>query len=187
MLGLRLFVVAAGGGASGERPDHAGAQVADTIPRRAGGCLAHGAAPPLTRAASIAAPLLLALALSLAGPCLAAERLSVRVVAVVDGDTIRAMIGEHVERVRILGLDAPELGEHARCRIEADLAERARLHLAGLLRQGPVTVEPGRRDRYGRLLGVVRVSGRDVAPMMVNASLARPYEGGRRLSWCPGI
>ena len=86
--------------------------------------------------------------------------------------------------MRVVGLDAPETGEHARCPAGAALAERARSHLAGLLRQGPGTVEIGRRDRYGRLLGVVRVAGLDVAPMMVNASLARPYEGGRRLSWC---
>lgn len=135
--------------------------------------------------ASVLRRLAVVLSLAMACPAIASDRLPVRVVAVIDGDTIRAQIGEHVERVRLVGLDAPELGEHARCPAEAALAERARSHLAGLLRQGPVTVETGRRDRYGRLLGVVRVSGRDVAPQMVNASLARPYSGGRRLPWCP--
>lgn len=111
--------------------------------------------------------------------------MSARVVSVIDGDTIRADLGGWVERVRVLGIDAPEIGDHAHCPAEAALAERARLYLAELLRLGPVTVETGRRDRYERVLGVVRVAGRDVAPLMIEAHLARPYAGGRRLSWCP--
>lgn len=49
---------------------------------------------------------------------------------------------------------------------------------------GPVTVETGRRDRYGRVLGAVRVSGRPVAPTMIKEGLARPYGGERREGWC---
>jgi endonuclease YncB( thermonuclease family) len=86
-----------------------------------------------------------------------------------------------IERIRVRGIDAPEVGDHSPC---PALGERARLHLAGLLRQGPVTVETGRRDRYKRVLGVVRVAGRDVAPLMIEARLARPYDGGKRLPWC---
>lgn len=181
MFGLRLLVDKAGGAIGRQRPDHAGAPVADTLSRRAGGCLAHGKADLLTRARSIAAGVL---ALALAFPAGAADRLSVRVVSVTDGDTFKARLGAVVERVRVVGLDAPERGDHARCRIEADLAERAGLGLAALLASGPVELQPQGRDRYGRLLGVVTVSGRDVAPQMVNASLARPYAGGPRLPWC---
>lgn len=129
---------------------------------------------------------LAALVLALAFPAGAADRLPVRVVSVTDGDTFKARLGPVVERVRVVGLDAPERGEHARCRIEADLAERAWRGLALLLASGPVELQPQGRDRYGRLLALVTVAGRDVAPMMVNASLARPYAGGRRLPWCPG-
>ncbi len=131
---------------------------------------------------TLAAVLLLALVF----PAVAADRLSVRVVAVTDGDTFKARVGSVVEVVRIVGLDAPERGSHVRCRIEADLAERAWRNLARLLASGPVELQLHGRDRYGRVLALVTVSGRDVAPQMVNAALARPYAGGRRLPWCPG-
>ncbi|MBM3484988.1 MAG: hypothetical protein FJX66_17095 [Alphaproteobacteria bacterium] len=111
-----------------------------------------------------------------------ADLVHVRVVTVIDGDTIRAVMPwGAIERIRVLGIDAPELGERSPC---PAFGERAKLHLAGLLRQGPVTVETGRRDRYERVLGVVRVSGQDVAPLMIEARLARPYDGGYRQPWC---
>ena len=122
--------------------------------------------------------------LVLADPA-AADLVPVRVVSIIDGDTFRAALpGGAIERIRVRGIDAPEIGEHARCPAEAALAERAKLHLGELLQQGSVTVETGRRDRWSRVLGVVRVSGRDVAPLMISAAVARPYAGGRRQPWC---
>ena len=113
-----------------------------------------------------------------------ADVVTLKVVQVIDGDTFRADLAGTVEKIRVRGMDAPERGEHAGCPAEAALAERATSYLADLLRQGPVTVETGRRDRWKRILGVVRVSGRDVAPAMIKAGLARPYRGGPRQSWC---
>ena len=66
---------------------------------------------------------------------------SARVLRVLDGDTfvaeIQVWFGQVVtERVRIVGIDASEIGTHARC--EAEAAERSRQYLAGLLGRGPV-------------------------------------------------
>lgn len=114
------------------------------------------------------------LAMLLAGPALAQQRAEV-----IDGDTIRA----GGRTVRLVGLDAPEL--HGRCPAETALARRARARLAQLL-GGRAWLKPQGRDRYGRLLAVVRdEAGRDVAEILIAEGLARPYDGrGPRGSWC---
>lgn len=98
----------------------------------------------------------------------------------VDGDTLRC----GAERVRVVGLDAPEL-HGARCPAELRLARAATARLDGLAARG-VTLRPMGRDRYRRLLAVVRTrDGRDVASVLIREGLARPYDGrGRRRGWC---
>jgi len=50
---------------------------------------------------------------------------------------------------------------------------------------GGVTLQPHGRDRYRRLLAVVRDrQGRDVAAVLIREGLARPYGGERRAGWC---
>ena len=114
---------------------------------------------------------------------------SARVLRVLDGDTfvaeIRVWFSQAVvERVRIAGIDAPEIGTHARCAEEAEAAERSRQYLAGLLGRGPVELYQLRRDKYGRALALVVAHGIDVPARMIETGHARPYAGARRLSWC---
>lgn len=101
-------------------------------------------------------------------------------VSVYDGDTITI----DGERIRILGLDAPELGHNARCAAEARAAEAARDELQRLLRGAEITLRRDGTDRYGRTLAYVYADGRDVAGVLIDAGLARPYDGGRRGGWC---
>lgn len=138
----------------------------------------------------ISAAVLLATAF---GPPASAETLpgpvSARVLRVLDGDTfvaeIKVWFGQViVERVRIVGIDAPEIGAHARCEEEAEAAERSRQYLAGLLGRGPVDLYQLRRDKYGRALALVISHGIDVPARMIEAGHARPYGGARRLGWC---
>jgi len=98
---------------------------------------------------------------------------------VVDGDSL--VCGR--ERIRIMGLDAPEL--RGRCPAEVRLARAARTRMQQLVASG-ISIDRRGRDRYGRTLAVVRVrGGRDVAGIMIRARLARPYDGtGRRRGWC---
>lgn len=112
--------------------------------------------------------------LLLATPAAALERAEV-----IDGDTIR--IG--AETIRIMGLDAPEL--HGRCAAEITLAIRATERLRVLVARG-IEIERHGRDRYRRTLAVVRTStGRDVAMLLIQEGLARPYDGrGQRQGWC---
>lgn len=77
----------------------------------------------------------------------------VRVVRVHDGDTVSVLIGRKRERVRLIGIDAPESGQRP-------WGPRAKDHLEELLRRGGwlVTLEfdVDRRDKYGRLLAYLR-------------------------------
>ncbi len=121
---------------------------------------------------------------TLAGP-VAAE-----VIDVLDGDTIavRAHIWlgqEVVIRVRLDGIDAPEL--RAACREERRLAEAARDFLRREIADARVTLRRIRRGKYaGRVLAAVATAdGRDIARMLLDRGLARPYRGGRRAGWCP--
>ncbi len=126
--------------------------------------------------------LILAAALALAGPALADSPIPrpKPPMLAVDGDTIR--LGG--ERIRILGLDAPETHQ-ACCRAERRLGDRATERLRELLASGDVRIERGPRpDKYRRTLAVVTVDGRDVAAILISEGLARPYDGGRRLPWC---
>lgn len=89
-----------------------------------------------------------------------------RVVAVVDGDTIDvARHGSHVERVRLLGVDTPEI-EHPEAPpgsrgfdecFGREAAAFTREELAG--REVVLRFDVERRDRYGRLLAFVERGG----------------------------
>ncbi|KPF73314.1 hypothetical protein IP88_09640 [alpha proteobacterium AAP81b] len=86
---------------------------------------------------------------------------------VIDGDTISCR--NLPARVRIVGIDAPELPGHCnpgrRCTPgNGGAAKRA---LIAMVRGGRVTLRPQGRDAYGRLLARVSVNGVDVSCRMV--------------------
>jgi endonuclease YncB( thermonuclease family) len=110
---------------------------------------------------------------------------------VVDGDTlgvrVHVWLGQQVEtRVRILGVDAPEL--RARCAEERLRAEAARDWLRDRVGSRDVILRDVRYDKYGgRVLArVATAEGADLAQELLERNLARPYGGGRRDGWCAG-
>jgi endonuclease YncB( thermonuclease family) len=111
------------------------------------------------------------------------------VVSVHDGDTltVEARIWPGVvarDAVRVQGLDTPEL--RGKCPAERQAAQQAKELTARLAPTGgPVTLQVKGRDKYGRLLArVVLPDGRDLAAVLIEAGLARPYDGGARAGWC---
>ena len=116
-------------------------------------------------------PLLLVLALAAAAWAADPRPLEGVVVRVVDGDTIHVQFGEGIEKVRYIGVNAPEvhhprLGEQPGGREAWDVN---RSLVAGHRVQLELDVRA--RDRYGRLLAYVWVGD-----TMVNAELvARGY------------
>lgn len=115
---------------------------------------------------------------------------------VIDGDTIDARLslplaplaeGELtvIRRVRVYGIDAPEL--HGRCDRERELARDAAARLSELLAKAErVELEPLHdADKYGRMLAAVKADGQDVAAALVSEGLAHSYHGvGPRQGWC---
>lgn len=90
----------------------------------------------------------------------------------VDGDTLR--FGER--RIRLLGIDAPEIGQMCRQGdIEQACGRNAARFLRDLIGGGPVACELAGRDRYGRDLGECRAGNILLNREMVRAGLALAY------------
>jgi endonuclease YncB( thermonuclease family) len=112
-----------------------------------------------------------------------------QVLRVLDGDTFEARVRvwpglDITTRVRLLRIDAPEM--HARCSEERVKAEAARAALENLLAEGGIGISAVRLDKYGGRIDA-EVSTRrtpDISAAMLNAGMARGYDGGRRASWC---
>jgi endonuclease YncB( thermonuclease family) len=109
------------------------------------------------------------LALAQPQPGLQTEPFEARVVAVVDGDTLRVRdsMGK-MHRIRLGGIDAPE-------RAQPYSRRSARQMQALVLRQN-VRVEPRKTDRYGRTVAKVWRGELDVAMAQVEAGMAWHYK-----------
>ncbi|WP_067429106.1 thermonuclease family protein [Nocardioides jensenii] len=111
----------------------------------------------------------------------------VRVVAVVDGDTLRVedLDGGGLGRVRLLGIDAPEVAhppKPAEC-----YATEATEQLKQLTPVGStvvLTTDTGQPDidRYGRMLRYVDDAATDAARELLDAGAARIYDTDQQLA-----
>lgn len=93
-----------------------------------------------------------------------------RVVRVSDGDTVTVMAGGRAEKVRLIGIDAPEMAQRP-------WGKKAKQHLEDIIAGSSWRVSVERdvveRDKYGRLLGYIRTSeGRLINEMMVREGYA---------------
>jgi micrococcal nuclease len=99
---------------------------------------------------------------------------TVAVVGVVDGDTIKVRVGGVTERVRVVGIDTPELrggecyAQQAASRMQS-LVQGKRVRLT----RDPTQAD---RDRYGRLLRHVALpDGRRVAQLLIAGGFGEEY------------
>ena len=111
----------------------------------------------------------------------------VRVTAVVDGDTLRVedLAGRPLGRVRLLGIDAPEVAHPptpAEC--YADQATALLEDLAPVGSTVQLVTDSGQpdRDRYDRLLRYVDHDDVDVAHELLARGAARRYEAAPDLA-----
>ena len=90
-------------------------------------------------------------------------------VTVVDGDTI----GIDGERIRLLGIDAPEIHgcRHGRVCVPGD-GHASKRSLEGMM-SGRISVQRVGQDRYGRTLAQVYVGDRNVACEQVRRGQAQ--------------
>lgn len=109
------------------------------------------------------------------------------IASVHDGDTIRLCDGE---RVRLAGIDAPEVYDSPRCSPQqrqklagaknppwCDYAAGARSRdaLQAFVLTGRVSIERIGKDQYGRTLANLYVSDRDAGDYLIGRALARPW------------
>lgn len=100
---------------------------------------------------------------------------------VIDGDTV-VWRGKHL---RIANLDAPEIGNRARCTLERERGLAAKRYAVWLVRHGSSfqTYAFDHIDVYGRTVARLRINGRDFGSLMIAARVARPWRG-RTSDWC---
>lgn len=117
--------------------------------------------------------LLLFLAVALFCGISAATEYAGRVVGVLDGDTIDVLtVEKRVLRVRLSGIDAPERRQ--------PFAAASKRAMSGLVFNNEVVVQGTKHDRYGRFVGKVLASGRDVNLAMVEQGFAWHYKAYAR-------
>jgi micrococcal nuclease len=111
-----------------------------------------------------------------------------RVVAMSDGDSGRFDLAGRVVAARVMDLDSPETGSHARCAIERERGAAAKAFAFTVLPPGRVVDLwlSGRLDKYGRALVRVTVDGRDYATAMIAAGHGVRYDGRKKPDWCGG-
>jgi micrococcal nuclease len=99
---------------------------------------------------------------------------------VLDGDTLEAA---GVGRVRLLGIDAPELGGRYERPAPFAMEARERLQALVLRRWVRLDCDGARRDTYGRHLAYVFVNRDLVNALLVREGLARVSARARLQQW----
>lgn len=97
------------------------------------------------------------------------ERLSCEISKVYDGDTVTASCKTGKLKIRVWGIDAPEMGQKP-------WGEKSRDVLRSLLPSGPITIETITTDRYGRTVARLYDGERDLSLEMVRRGQAVVYE-----------
>ena len=97
--------------------------------------------------------------------------------SVVDGDTLKVLVGSKLETVRMIGVDTPETKDPRRpvqC-----FGREAAQRLGGLVAGKVVTLEADAtqadRDKYGRLLRYVLLEGVNINQLMISEGYAHEY------------
>ena len=86
--------------------------------------------------------------------------------------------------VRLDRIDTPESGWRAKCELERELAKKAKARLQELVSDG-ITLTNIRLGKYaGRVLADVITPSGNVADILIAEGHGRPYDGGKRGSWC---
>ena len=102
-----------------------------------------------------------------------AAGLSGKVVRVSDGDSITVLdFGNQQHKIRLMGIDAPEKGQ--------PFGTKSRESLSSMVAERHVTVAWQKKDRYGRVLGVVFADGRDVGLIQIERGFAWHYKAYQR-------
>ena len=112
-----------------------------------------------------------------------------KVFSIYDGDTLRVnidsfpdIVGKNI-RIRIKGIDAPEI--KGKCQTEIDLAIMARDYLRNAINQSSqIELRNIERGKYFRIVGELYIDGENISKGLIKEKLAYIYHGGKKRSWC---
>jgi endonuclease YncB( thermonuclease family) len=97
------------------------------------------------------------------------QTLTGRVVSIADGDTITLLDSSNNQhRIRLAGIDAPESHQ--------SFGEQSRHSLSQMIYGKDVTVSYQKTDQYGRLVGKIRLDGKDINLEQIKAGMAWHYK-----------
>lgn len=108
--------------------------------------------------------------------------------SVYDGDTfkahVRIWLGQTIDMsIRIDGIDTPEI--RTKCLSEKAQGLVAKATLETLFKGQKIELHNIRYGKYAaRVLATVTVNGENVADVLIQQGVARPYQGGKREGWC---
>ena len=114
------------------------------------------------------------------------------IVRVIDGDTVEVDADQDMPpelaklRLRLRGVDTPEKGGRAKCASErsAGLAATEFTRRA-IVRAHDILIRNLQWGKWGgRVIGDLMLDGRPLSQTLIEAGHGRPYDGGRRKSWC---
>ena len=102
-----------------------------------------------------------------------------------DGDTCYVTYKGKNDKVRLLGLDTPEIS-NPKCEQEYALGIDARNFVNNLISEG-VSIKfktEYNRDFFGRILSYIIVDGENVSQKMVSNGLGVVYDRSNKKDWC---
>ena len=99
--------------------------------------------------------------------CPSVFAISGKVVSIHDGDTITILQDKQQIKVRLFGIDAPELKQ--------PYGKKSKQFLANLIASEVVEVEENGKDRYKRAIGTIYLNGTDINAQMVESGYAWAY------------
>lgn len=124
--------------------------------------------------------------------CFADEKLDIRDIRTIDGDTVEIMNLELPKQLkpkifRVYGIDTPESKKQfAKCQKEIELGLKAKKFTEDFLGDLAFASFQNHPDKYGRILINIRnVKGEDLAQALIKAGLAVEYYGDKKTkNWC---
>ena len=124
--------------------------------------------------------------------CLADQKLDIRDIRTIDGDTVEIMNLELPKQLkpkifRVYGVDTPESKKQfAKCQKEIQLGLKAKKFTEDFLGDLAFATFQNHPDKYGRILINIRnIKGEDLAQALIKAGLAVEYYGDKKTkNWC---
>jgi endonuclease YncB( thermonuclease family) len=112
-------------------------------------------------------------------------------VKVYDGDTITVVFkvfgAFHKFSIRMDGYDSPEMRskntDPQKKELEKSWACKSRDFLSDIILDKVITLKCKDYDKYGRIMAVVELEGKNINDLMISNGYTRVYDGGHKCEW----